>query len=92
MITANDPKDPDDADDFAFDWAIRLADGETITTFAAAVVTGTVTVGAATFSGSRTIVRLTGGTIGEKIQIRYRITTSTGRQLDETLSVWIEIR
>jgi hypothetical protein len=60
-----DAKDPDDIDDFAFDWANRLDDGETITACATAIVTGDATTGASgTIAGSVTTARVSAGTSG----------------------------
>lgn len=85
-----DPKDPDDIDDFTLDWANRLASGETIATFAAAVVAGTVTVSATSTSGATTIARITGGAAGETATVRYRIVTSAARQFDETATILVQ--
>lgn len=88
-----DPKDPDDIDDFTVDWSRVLATGETISTATATIVTGAVAVsGAVTISGSQTIARLTSGTLGEEATVRYRVVTSTGRQLDQTIWFKLETR
>ncbi len=84
MIDFN-PKDPDDTDDFTLDWRNRLDTGETILTATGTVVSGGVAVSSVTISTTKTIARLTGGTEGELGSVRVRITTSTGRQLDETM-------
>lgn len=79
------PKDPDDIDDFTWDWAKVLASGETITAFTALIVSGGLAVsGTPSISGTKTTARVTGGTAGQIGQVRGRITTSAGRQLDET--------
>jgi len=89
MITATDPKDPDDTDDFALDWAAVLATGETIAGLAVSVAAGDVSVDTTSISGSNTIARISGGTAGIPAQLRYRLTTSSGRQLDETLAIGV---
>jgi len=83
----NDPKDPNDIDDFVWDWANRLATGETIATFVATIVSGAWLVSSSSISGTRTTARMTGGAAGTKVSVLGRITTSAGRQLDWTLSV-----
>jgi hypothetical protein len=93
MEVFRDPKDPDDSDNFAFDWANRLTTGETISTCAASVTAGDVSVsGSVTISGSVTTVRLTGGTNGTTADVRLRMTTSAARQLDETMRIQVRTR
>lgn len=82
-----DPKDPNDTDDFVWEWAARLTTGETISTFVATVVTGAWLVTSSSISGTRTTARMTGGAVDTKVSVLGRITTSAGRQLDWTLSV-----
>lgn len=77
------PKDPDDTDDFTLDW-VNVLNGETISTFAAAVIAGGVTVGSTSNTTTTTTARVSAGTHGTEAQVRYRITTSGGRQLDRT--------
>lgn len=90
MLTSSDPKDPDDTDDYTLDWANVLATGETLSTLS---VTGAgVTVASSSISGTTTIARLTAGTAQTDATVRYRVTTSAGRQLDETLIVKVEER
>jgi len=79
-----DPKDPDDIDDFGFDWRRRLVTGETIAAFTPAVVAGDAVIDDSDISGTVTIARLSAGTDGTTAEVRFRITTSAGRQLDET--------
>lgn len=82
-----DAKDPDDIDDLTWDWSARLASGETISTFAAVVASGDVTVSSTAISGTSTTARITGGTAGTRAEVRGRMTTSTGRQLDWTIGL-----
>lgn len=89
MIIVSTPKDPDDSDDFLLDWTNVLGASETISTFTATVVSGDATVSASIISGASTIARIAGGTNGTKAQVRYRIVTSSGRQLDRTLQITI---
>lgn len=92
MIVAQDIKDPDDTDDFTLDWTNVLATGETISTLAVSVTSGGVTVASSSISGVLTTARITGGSAASDAVIRYRITTSTSRQLDESLTIHVEAR
>lgn len=53
---------------------------------------GGVTVSSSSISTVYTTARVTGGTAATDAVIRYRITTSTGRQLDESLTIHVETR
>lgn len=92
MIAAPDAKDPDDTDDFTLDWTNVLASGETISTLTVTVVSGGVTVGSSSILTVYTTARVSGGTAGTDAIIRYRIVTSTARQLDESLMIHLEAR
>jgi hypothetical protein len=92
MIVAQDPKDPDDTDDFTLDWTNVLALGESISTLAVAIISGGVTAPSSSISTVYTTARVSGGTAGTDAVIRFRITTSTSRQLDESLTIHIEAR
>lgn len=87
MIKVVAPKDPNDDDDFAIDWANVLIGAETISGVLCAVALGDVTLGTPAISGTVTTVRISAGTDGTSVAVRYRITTSTGRQIDRTLLI-----
>lgn len=78
-------KDPNDIDDFSLDWSNLLATGETIGTCTATVESGGVTVDSTAISSPVTTARISGGTLSATAAVRYRVTTSTGRQLDQTI-------
>jgi len=84
VTTPDNTIDPDETDDFLFDWSTRLADGETIT--AHSFVAAGVTVGTSTATGTTVTVRLSAATaaIGTLTSVICRVTTSTGRILDST--------
>ena len=84
------PKDPDDVDDFTWDWSSRLATGETISTFDADVVSGTVVVDSTSHGTATGTARISGGVAGETAQVRGRIVTSAARQLDWTMRIDVE--
>jgi hypothetical protein len=92
MIVAADIKDPDDIDDFTLDWTNILASGESISTLAVSVISGGVTISSSSISTVYTTARVSGGTAGTDAVIRYRITTSATRQLDESLTIHVETR
>lgn len=81
-------KDPDDSDDFVWDWAERLSSGETISSQTVTVDAGTVVSSA--ISGATVTARISGGVDGGYINARCRMTSSTGRQLDWTLQIPIK--
>lgn len=80
-------KDPDDADDFTWDWATRLGVGETISTKEITFVSGGGSVVSSVIAGTKVTARLAGGTSGTLMRAQCRIVTSTGRQLDWTLDI-----
>lgn len=82
------PKDPDDSDDFVWDFTNRLDDGETISSQAVTVDVGSVV--SSSISGTTVIARISGGTAGGYINARCRMTSSTGRQLDWTLEIPVQ--
>lgn len=92
MIVAADVKDPDDIDDFALDWTNILASGESIATLSVSVTSGGVTINSSAINTVYTTARVSGGTAGTDAVLRYRITTSTSRQLDESLKIHVEVR
>lgn len=94
MITLSkrDAKDPDDTDDFTLDWVDVLESDETISSVTVSVITGDVSVSASSVLGTKTIARLTGGTAETTATVRFRVTTSANRQLDETLVIAVAER
>lgn len=82
-LTFGTTKDPDDIDDFAWNWAARLATGETISDHDLPAVAG-ITIVTSSISGSSVVARLSGGTAGESYSLTCEITTSTGRVLQQT--------
>jgi hypothetical protein len=89
------PKDPNDIDFFSVDWSTYpLNPNETILSCVCAVEAGDVSVtgNVATISGQVTTAEIAGGTLGETARVRYRITTSQGRQLDQTIAFRLDER
>lgn len=90
-LSFRDPKDPDDVDDFTFNWTNVLG-SETISSFTAVAVAGDATVGSTSNTTTTTTARISGGTAGTVADVRHRITTSGGRQLDRTMRIPIEVQ
>lgn len=80
-------KDPEDIDDFSWDWSGRLAAGETIETFTITIGAGDLVEVDRTIDGTTTIARLSGGTAGQNGLVTGRIVTSSSRQLDWTIEI-----
>lgn len=68
-------KDPDSRLDFTFDWTDWLGT-DAIVSIAPAVDVGTATIFSSAHNGKIATVWLTGGTLGEVLQLRCRITTA----------------
>lgn len=84
-----DTKDPDDIDDFSINWTNVLG-SDTISAVSTSVVSGGVTLGTPSVSSATTTVRVSGGTDGTSAVVLFRITTSSGRQLDQTLTIPVQ--
>jgi hypothetical protein len=89
-------KDPDEVLDYQLDWADderpRLEAGETITSSAWSVVSGTVVIDDDDSVGGVTTVWLSGGEAGEACVILNRVTTSEGRTYDQSCRLRIRTR
>lgn len=89
MTTTDDTIDPNETADRSFDWASRLATGETITAHTVTIVdandvTATnATVVSSSVTGAVVTFRLSGAT-GTYVYVLCRVTTSTGQILDDT--------
>lgn len=83
-------KDADDILDYFFDWSRELAKGtpDTITASTWLPEAG-ITVDSETFTTDDATVWLSGGTEGECYNVVNRVNTALGRQMDETLEIWI---
>jgi hypothetical protein len=81
-------KDPNDVDDFGWDFTDLLATGETIATQQIIAPVG-ITAAAPTEASGIVTARLSGGTLGVEYQVACRVTTSAGKTLDRTLRLFI---
>lgn len=86
-------KDPDEVLDYVVNWEDRLVTDETISTslFFIDSYSG-VSVQITTNNRKTATVWLTGGSPGKTAEILNRITTSSGRTMDETVLLPIRIR
>lgn len=80
-------KDPNDIDDFALDWTNQLK-GEVLVSVDWSIVNAAgVVIEAWSVASPFAKVRLSGGNENETAILLCRATTSTGRQLDETVKL-----
>jgi hypothetical protein len=86
------PKDPDDIDDFTLEWAPRLNSGETISSATVSILSGGGAVDTTGISGGDVTARISGGSDGVPIVARWRVNLSSGRRLDETVTIPVVTR
>jgi hypothetical protein len=84
------PKDPDDVADYAIDWTARLDAGDSLADSLFEVVSGTILLGAQSIDGNKATVWVNGGEDGETATILNRVTTTGGRQYDQTFALKIK--
>lgn len=84
-------KDPNARLDFGRDWSAWLEDTETIVDSTWLAPDG-LTIETPSVSGGKTIVWVTGGTVGQSYRLTNRITTSAGRIDDRSLTIHITER
>ncbi len=84
-------KDPQAVLDYTFLWSEWLPSGDTIQSHSTIIESGTGEVFSATVDRGNTVVAwVRGGTVGETMKLRCRISTAGGRIEDR--SVYIKIR
>jgi hypothetical protein len=84
-------KDPQAVLDWVFDWSEWLAIGETITARTVTVETGLVKDSDSATTDTVT-VWLSGGTAGVSYQVACRITTSSARTDERTITIRVQQR
>ena len=93
MVVAAYVKDPNAIQDFPIDWVLDAGDTITASTWAvpAGVTKGDGANGAPapTFTTTKTVVWLLGGTVGETYLVVNHVTTAQGRQHDQTLIILV---
>lgn len=81
VIRSFSPSNSADTDKYSFNWAAKLAQGETISTATLAVSPAGPTLSAATISGSKVLFTIAGGTTNTTYTISCTITTSASRTI-----------
>lgn len=79
-----DPKDPDDRDNFSWNFARELGSGETISVAEFPDFPADLTLNSQLISSGAVIANISGGTAGNSYSVLCRITTNQTRQLDFT--------
>lgn len=83
-LKQSDRLDPNETDTFTWDWG-NLTPG-TITAFVVSVASGTATVNGSAIVGTLTTASISGA-VAPQVSILGRITTASGRILDETIVI-----
>ncbi len=91
MAVTDHKKDPDAVLDWVWDWNEWLDEGETIasSTFIASVG---ITIDSESNTTKTATVWLSGGTAGQVYQVTNRITTSSGRTDDRSITIRVAER
>lgn len=91
MAAADFTKDPDAVLDYVWDWSQWLAGAETITSSTVAVSSG-INLDSNTNTTTTATAWLSGGTNGIPYTATNRITTSSGRTDDRTITIRVTSR
>lgn len=83
-------KDPDEVLDYQLDWSARLA-GDTIAT-STWIVPAAITKDSDSNTTTTTTIWLSGGTLGDLVEITNRITTAAGRTMDQSVRLKIKAK
>lgn len=78
-------KDPNAVSDYAVDWTLNTG-GDSITASTWTPDSG-ITVNSSSFTTTKTVVWLSGGTLGVNYRVVNHITTAGGRQEDKTIII-----
>lgn len=83
-------KDPDALLDWSFDWSVWLAVDETIEESEFVIVpSGELQVSSEDVFGNSRVVWLSGGVAGNAYRVTNRVTTSSGRGADQSITIKI---
>lgn len=82
-----DIKDPNDVDIFTLDWSDELETGETISSYSFPDFPSGLTRDSDSNTTTTVTATISGGTAGESYDITYRIVTSAGRTLDQSVTL-----
>lgn len=86
-MTFDNRIDPDEVRDYTWDWSARLADGETITAHTV-TVTG-CTLGTHTADATSVTAWLSAAQQPGRVSATCHVTTSGGRQYDDTIRLTV---
>ena len=82
-------KDPNDVLDYTVDW-VNILTPISDTIVSQQIVTTGVTVNSSSFATTKQTAWIAGGTVGERVQVTYRIVTAGGRTFDR--SIYLKIK
>lgn len=82
-------KDPDSIRSFGINWA-EFLDGQAFTATTWTLESGVVVIDSNTTSTTYTLVKLSGGTVGQKCALKNRVTRTDGERDDQT--IWVRIK
>lgn len=84
-------KDPNEVLDYSVNWTAYLAlTSDSISS--QQIVQSGLTLGSSTFAGAIQTAWLSGGTVGEKVQVTFRIVTTGGRTVDRSIYIKLKER
>jgi hypothetical protein len=91
MAVLDHKKDPDAVLDWVWDWNEWLDEGETISD-SSFIVSAGISVNSESNTTKTSTVWLSGGTSGQVYQVTNRITTSSGRTDDRSITIRVTER
>jgi hypothetical protein len=92
-----EPKDPDEVLDYEVDWSGRLDDGDTLATSSWEMPTVpdeelVKNSSSINEDETKTLIWLSGGTLGENYELLNRVTTAGGRTMDQTMKLKVRAK
>lgn len=79
-------KAPDEVRDYSIDWTTRLLSGDTIATSSYVLDSG-ITEVATSKTDTATVIRISGGTLGERYKVENEVVTVDGEVLEEVFYI-----
>jgi hypothetical protein len=93
LILGADPertsKDPSSVEDFAIDWSLRATGGNDIASSTWTVPTGITKISDGA-TATRTLIRLSGGTVGKTYRLRNLVTLEDSQVLAKTIDIYVD--
>ena len=78
------PKDPDEEQDYSFNFDNEMATGESLLSVLATNADAGITIDSTVVSGNVVTYRVSGGTAGRRYKIACRFQTTSGRTVEYT--------